>query len=85
MRWVRCASARRRRILCWLLLDANGAVLRGRRDEPDVDRTGYSGTDRESAAAGQWVGRGAGIIPIVWGVATLAVYDQSTIGQLSVI
>ena len=35
--------------------------------------------------AGQWVGRGAGLILIVWGVATLAARDQSTIGQLSVI
>jgi predicted metal-binding membrane protein len=29
--------------------------------------------------AGQWVGRGAGFALIGWGVATLAVYDQSTI------
>src|SRR5439155_13518186 len=37
-----------RRVLCRLLLDADGAVVRGRRDESDLDcRARHSSADRE--------------------------------------
>src|SRR5439155_13872568 len=42
-----------RRVLCRLLLDADGIVVRGRRHELDLDRrTGEFSVDRESAAPG---------------------------------
>ena len=50
-----CAPPRRnaRRVLCRLLLAADGTVVRGRRDEPDLDRCArHSGADREGATPG---------------------------------
>ena len=62
-----------RRVLRRLLLDADAAAVRRRRDESGVGRGAHAaGRGGEIAPRGEWIARVGGLALILWGVATLA-------------